>query len=107
MNPGRLIASPYTRALETVEIVAAELRLPISVEPLIALREESVEASSTRSEIFCNRISREAWSRIADVTHWGFIRAVTGLKVPNGAALRIDPTRPDRRAEPLFLPGRR
>jgi hypothetical protein len=91
MNPGRPIASSYTRALETAEIIATELRLPISVEPLIVVREESAEA----------------WSRIADVTHWGFIKAVTRLKVPNGAALRIDPTRPDRRAEPLFLPGRR
>jgi glucosyl-3-phosphoglycerate phosphatase len=139
MNPSRLIASPYTRALETAEIIAADLRLPISVEPLIAerfaftcdigsplallqarwpdiafdhlsdpwwpLQEESVEALSRRSEIFCSRIAREAWSRIAVVTHWGFIRTVTGLKVPNGAAVRIDPTRPDRRAEPLFLPG--
>src|SRR6516225_8850875 len=38
---------------------------------------------------------------------WGFITAVIGLKVPNGAAMRIDPTRPDRRAEPLFLPDTR
>jgi Histidine phosphatase superfamily (branch 1) len=38
MNPSRLIASPYTRALETAEIIAAELGLPISVEPLIAER---------------------------------------------------------------------
>jgi hypothetical protein len=38
MNPSRLIASPYTRALETAEIIAADLRLPISVEPLIAER---------------------------------------------------------------------
>jgi glucosyl-3-phosphoglycerate phosphatase len=138
-NPSRLITSPYTRALETAEIIAADLGLPISVEPLLAerfaftcdigsplatlrarwpdiafdhlpdpwwpLQEESVEALSRRSEIFCSRIAQEAWSRIAVVTHWGFIRAVTGLKVSNGAALRIDPTRPDRRAEPLFLPG--
>jgi glucosyl-3-phosphoglycerate phosphatase len=139
MNPSRLIASPYTRALETAERIAADLGVPISVEPLIAerfaftcdigsplatlqarwpdiafdhlpdpwwpLREGSVEALSRRSKIFCHRIAREAWSRIAVVTHWGFIRAVTGLKVPNGAALRMDPTRPDRKAEPLFLPG--
>ena len=141
MNPSRLITSPYTRALETAEIIAADLGLLICVEALIAerfaltcdigsplvtlqarwpdiafdhlpdpwwpLREESVEALSRRSKIFCSRIAREAWSRIAVVTHWGFIRAVTGLKVPNGAALRIDPNRPDHRAEPLFLPGTR
>ena len=39
---------------------------------------------------------------IAVVTHWGFIRALTGLKVPNGAVLRIDPTRPDREAGAAF-----
>src|SRR5215475_769814 len=121
----RLIASPYTRALETAEIIAADLRLQISVEPLVAerfaftcdigsrltvlrarwpsiafdhladpwwpLEEESVEALSRRSKMFCSRMAREAWSEIAVVTHWGFIRAVTGLKVPNGTMLRIDP----------------
>jgi glucosyl-3-phosphoglycerate phosphatase len=73
-------------------------------DPWWPLRQENVEALSRRSEIFCSRIAREAWSGIAVVTHWGFIRAVTGLKVPNGAALRIDPTRLDRGAEPLYLP---
>jgi glucosyl-3-phosphoglycerate phosphatase len=113
MNPGRLTASPYTRALETPEIIAADLRLPISVafdhltDPWWPLRQESVAALSRRSEIFCSRVAREAWSRIAVVTHWGFLRAVAGLKVPNGAALPIDPTRPDRRVKPLFLPGTR
>src|SRR5271165_5506463 len=38
MNPSRLIASPYTRALETAEIIAADLGLLISVEALIAER---------------------------------------------------------------------
>ena len=37
-------------------------------------------------------------------THWGFIRTLTGLKVPNGAVLRIDPTRPDGEPELLFVP---
>jgi len=76
-------------------------------DPWWPLREESVEALSRRSESFCYRIAREAWSRIAVVTHWGFLRAVTGLKLPNEAALPIDPTRPDRRVKPLFLPGTR
>jgi broad specificity phosphatase PhoE len=138
VNPRRLIASPYTRALETAEIIAVNLGLPIFVEALIAerfaftcdigsrlaalrarwpdiafdhlpdpwwpLQEESFEALSRRSEIFCTRIAREAWSGIAVVTHWGFIKAVTGLSVPNGAAVRIDLTRPDRAAEPLYFP---
>ena len=136
----RLIASPYTRALETAEIIGADLRLPISVEPLVAERfafacdigsrltvlrarwpgvafdhladpwwpseEESVEALSRRCKIFCSRMAREAWSEIAVVTHSGFIKAVTGLKVPNGAALRIDPTQPDDPAEAFYLPDK-
>jgi hypothetical protein len=42
--------------------------------------------------------------QIGAITHWGFIRALTGRKVPNGAVLRIDPTRPDREPELLFVP---
>lgn len=132
----RLIASPYVRALETAEIIAAHLDLPITVEALIAERfvfacdigsplgslrarwpnldfdhlsdpwwpqqEESEEALARRSEIFRYRITNEIWAGLAFVTHWGFIRALTGLKVPNGAVVRIDPTRPDRKAELLF-----
>ena len=59
--------------------------------------EETEEAISQRSERFRCHIAGEAWTEIALVTHWGFIRALTGLKVPNGAVLRIDPTRPDIR----------
>jgi hypothetical protein len=50
-----------------------------------------------------NRITREAWSDSPLVTHWGFIKVVTGLSVPNEAALQIDSTDPDRTAEPLYL----
>jgi hypothetical protein len=46
-----------------------------------------------------------AMSAIGVVSHWGFIRALTGLKVPNAAVLRIDPTRPRRKPELLFVPG--
>lgn len=35
---GRLISSPYTRALETAGIIADQLGLPITVETLIAER---------------------------------------------------------------------
>jgi hypothetical protein len=38
------------------------------------------------------------------VTHWGFIRALTGLTVPNGVVLRVDPTRPDCAPEMVFVP---
>jgi glucosyl-3-phosphoglycerate phosphatase len=57
-----------------------------------------------RSQSFCRRIALEPWPQIGVVTHWGFIRALTGLKVPNGAVLRIDPTRPRRKPELLLKP---
>jgi broad specificity phosphatase PhoE len=134
----RLIASPYVRALETAEIIAARLDLPVSVEalvaercayacdigsPLAALRarwpelgfdhlpdpwwpqqEEAEDVLAQRARSFRARIAVEAWASTAIVTHWGFIRALTGLRVPNGAILRVDPTRPDLAAEPILLP---
>jgi broad specificity phosphatase PhoE len=33
----------------------------------------------------------EAWSRIAVVTHWGFIRCLTGTQLGNGELLKFDP----------------
>jgi glucosyl-3-phosphoglycerate phosphatase len=66
--------------------------------------EESVAAISRRSERFRRWIINEAWPEIALVTHWGFIRALTGLTVPNGAVLRVDPTRSDCAPEMVFVP---
>jgi broad specificity phosphatase PhoE len=34
----RIVASPYTRALETAEIIVARLNLPVAVEPLVGER---------------------------------------------------------------------
>ena len=66
--------------------------------------EETEELIWQRSESFRQQIAGEPWSHIGVVTHWGFIRALTGLKVPNGTVLRIDPTRPDREPELIFAP---
>jgi glucosyl-3-phosphoglycerate phosphatase len=38
VNPRLLISSPYARALETAEIIAGHLELPITVEALVAER---------------------------------------------------------------------
>ena len=134
----RLIASPYRRALETAEIVAAAHGLPIAVEALVAERcvfacdigspraalaerwpaltldhlpdpwwpqgPESEAMLATRAELFRGKLDGESWRETAVVTHWGFIRALTGLKVVNGTILRIDPTRPEREPELLFAP---
>jgi len=73
-------------------------------DPWWPAEEESEEMLVRRSEIFRERMTTAVWSDVAIVTHWGFIRALTGLKVANGTVLRIDPTRPDRAAEPLLNP---
>jgi broad specificity phosphatase PhoE len=138
LNLSRLISSPYIRALETAEIIAANRGLPIVVDPLVAERfshicdigspltdlrtrwpnltfdhlsdpwwpgsEETEEVISQRSLIFRRRPVGELSSQIGVVTHWGFIRALTGLRVPNGAVLRIDPTQPQIEPELLFVP---
>jgi glucosyl-3-phosphoglycerate phosphatase len=66
--------------------------------------EETEELICRRSQIFRQRIAAEAWLGTALITHWGFIRALTGLAVPNGTVLRIDPARPDREPEFLLFP---
>ena len=134
----RLITSPYARALETAGIIAAELELPIAVEPLVAERfcftcdigspltelrtrwpdlvfdhlsdpwwpqlEETEAQILQRSVDFRCLIGSEAWSKMAVITHWGFIRAFSGLKIRNGAVLRIDPTRLDQAPEMILMP---
>jgi len=67
--------------------------------------EESEPQLAERCERFRAHMTVQAdWRRVAVVTHWGFIRALTGLTVPNSAALRVDPHRPELEPEPLHLP---
>ena len=66
--------------------------------------EETEEVIRSRAEAFRCRILNEAWSEIALVTHWGVIRAMTGLNVPNGTVLRIDPTKTSCEPELVFVP---
>jgi glucosyl-3-phosphoglycerate phosphatase len=136
----RLIASPYTRALETAEIIAEILDLPITVDarvgeraafacdigsPIAQLRArwprltldhlddvwwpehvESEAALDRRCEGFRSAMAlAEDWASAGVVTHWGFIRSLTGLTVPNGAVLRADPTRREAPAVPLLMPA--
>jgi broad specificity phosphatase PhoE len=124
----RLLASPYTRALETAEIIAGKLGLAIEVEPLVREHclfhcdigsprsalvqrwpaldfahleerwwpdlDETEVLLSARAEAFRHRMAAKPdWERTAIVSHWGFIRALTGLRVPNGHLLRFDPHR--------------
>jgi broad specificity phosphatase PhoE len=73
-------------------------------DPWWPAEEESEAAIAERSHAFRLRMTAGPWHEVAVVTHWGFIRALTGLSVPNGAVLRFDPTRADIAAEPLFMP---
>ena len=123
----RLIASPYRRALETAEIVASRLEVPIAVEPLVRERaaytcdigsdpielkrrwphlafdhietrwwgegEESESALAVRCDRFRTAMARASdWAEVAVISHWGFIRALTGQPLQNGAWIAFDPT---------------
>ena len=136
----RLISSPYSRALETAEIVARRLDVRISVEPMVGERaafacdvgtrrddlkarwphlsldhleeewwprlEESEAGLTARCTAFRAHIRAQGdWARVAVVSHWGFIRGLTGLTVQNGAVLRIDPHRPEMEPEFLLTPS--
>lgn len=114
----RLVTSPYTRTLETAQIIARSLGLDILVEPLVrercafscdqgaaahvlaqrwpdidfdglpprwwGSRIESHEALAARAATFAQRLAKdERWRHTAIVSHWGFIRALTGHSVGN------------------------
>jgi broad specificity phosphatase PhoE len=125
----RLIASPYTRAIETAEIIAGILGLAIEIEPLVrehgrfncdigsarsllarrwpafdfahlaeewwpAGLDESEADLAERSSRFRQRMTADpAWPDVAVVSHWGFIRNLTGSELKNGELLGYDPVR--------------
>jgi broad specificity phosphatase PhoE len=125
----RLIASPYTRALETATIIADELGLEIEVEPLVRERaafhcdigaspvelarrfprlafdhlddpwwhdhvalgvDESEAHVIARGDLFRARAAKlDGRAQVCVVTHWGFIRALTGIEAKNGEIVRL------------------
>ncbi len=123
----RLVASPYTRALETATIIAEALALPVAIDPVVRERAAFICDIGTHASELCRRWPRyrfdhleeewwpaldetEAgvaaralafrramagtpdWSEVAVISHWGFIRALTGQELGNGQTLRFDPT---------------
>jgi broad specificity phosphatase PhoE len=126
----RLIASPYTRAIETALIIAERLGLPVGIDPLVGERaayfcdigsppaelkrrfpaldfdhlddpwwhdhvalgrDESEEEIVARSRRFRARAAGlEDRSDVGVVSHWGFIRALTGQEVKNAEILRLE-----------------
>jgi broad specificity phosphatase PhoE len=121
----RLLVSPYRRTIQTAEIIAAELSLPIDIEPLVRERAAfSCDVGTARSHLAghwphlrfdhleevwwphmeseaelahrCDRFRHHArglkdWRRVAVISHWGFIRGLTGWEARNGEAISFDP----------------
>lgn len=120
----RIIASPYTRALQTAHIVADTLGVPITVEPLVRERFAwTCDIGTLASDLTPRwpairfpRLEERWWSREEEshddvrvranrfhramvddpdhpetlvVSHWGFIRAMTGLELTNAAMVRV------------------
>ncbi len=57
--------------------------------------EEPVGSLLQRAELFRGEMAALAdWSDTLVVSHWGFIRAMTGERIDNGAWRRCDPTLP-------------
>jgi broad specificity phosphatase PhoE len=55
--------------------------------------EETEQALRARCTAFRAAMAQtEDWAFVAVVSHWGFIRELTGEAVPNGTMLRFDPT---------------
>ena len=122
----RIVASPYSRTLETAEIIAEQLGLPVAIDPLVRERAYfTCDIGSPRSELstrwphfdfgdlvefwwpdsetetqllqrcahFRSAASAlEDWRHVLIVTHWGFIRGLTGHEVANAAVVPYDPT---------------
>lgn len=123
----RLIASPYTRALQTAAIIAAALELPVAIDAIVGERAafvcdigthrseltkrwpswrfdhldeqwwpplDETEAGVAARALGFRRIMAGTvdWHEVAVVSHWGFIRALTGTELRNGETIRFDPT---------------
>ncbi|TQV79841.1 histidine phosphatase family protein [Denitrobaculum tricleocarpae] len=123
----RIIVSPYTRTLQTADIIAGILNLPITIDSLIrehaffscdigtprsvlsqdwphldfaALSEswwpsdpETEDDVRARCRSFHKRMAgTHDWPEVLVVSHWGFIRGLTGHEAKNGEVLSFDPT---------------
>jgi broad specificity phosphatase PhoE len=125
----RIIASPYTRAMQTAAPFARRLGLPVIISPMVRERFHFVcdigsPVSSLRAqwpehdfgdlpetwwpaetETEAEALTRAAAFHIAMaaqpdhaetlvVTHWAFIRAMTGLSLGNGEWIVVEPGEP-------------
>jgi len=121
----RLLVSPYRRTIQTAEIIARELALPMVIEPLVRERAAfSCDVGTARTHLAgawphlrfdhldevwwpameseaelaarCDRFRHHVraltdWERVAVISHWGFIRGLTGQEARNGEAVAFNP----------------
>lgn len=121
----RLLVSPYRRTIQTAEIIARELALPMVIEPLVRERAAFscdvgtarthlagawphlrfdhldevwwlAEESEAELAVRCNSFRHHVrgltdWDKVAVISHWGFIRGLTGQEARNGEAVPFDP----------------
>lgn len=122
-----VLASPYTRALQTGHVIARALDVQLVVDETIRERfayrcdvgtprsvlaarwpgyafdhlddvwwpdrEEPIAGFQARCDDFRRRMAAsDDWRGTVVVTHWGVVRALTGLRINNGEMLRHDPT---------------
>jgi broad specificity phosphatase PhoE len=120
----RLVTSPYRRTLETASILAAELGVPITVDPLVRERcafscdqgSSPVALASEWPGLDFSGLEEvwwggaiESWPSLAGrcaafraalrampdrrslavVSHWGFIRGLTGAELHNTESIRL------------------
>ncbi len=123
----RVLASPYTRAIQTAHVIARALNVPLVIDEKIRERfsfscdvgtprsvlatrwpdyafdhlddfwwpdrEEPIAQFQARCDAFRRRMAASGdWRTAAVVTHWGVVRALSGLRIKNGEMLRHDPT---------------
>jgi glucosyl-3-phosphoglycerate phosphatase len=122
----RILTSPYTRALQTAEIIAERLSVPVEVSVDVRERyafvcdigsprshlasrwpelefthlperwwptqEEPEHELGERARNFRTLMAQaQDWPEVAIVTHWGFIRALTGHEAKNAEMVPFDP----------------
>jgi len=122
-----VLASPYTRAIQTANVVARSLGIPLGIDEAIRERfsyscdvgtprsvlvtrwpeyafahlddlwwpndEEPLLQFQARCDAFRRRMAGSVdWRTTVVVTHWGVVRALTGVRIKNGEMLRLDPT---------------
>jgi broad specificity phosphatase PhoE len=131
----RIIASPYTRAMQTAAPFARRFGLGVTISPLVRERyhfvcdvgspvsvlqaqwpehdfgglpeiwwpsdtETEAEALVRATAFHTTMAARPDHAQTLVVTHWAFIRAMTGLSLANGEWIVIDP---DEKAETALL----